>query len=200
MELIHYQEKSIRTLKRLESKDLDIVHMKLGLVTEIGELADAYKRFIAYDKAIDIVNIKEEIGDLMWYLCNLGNVLEIEFSNFENHFNHEKKMKCLEVPSEEMILIINIKISDLIDSTTVFEFNLFTIYYSLMFLCLKNGINFNECLQMNYDKLFARYPEKFTNEQALNRDLEKERDELEKTQPIIDTDLTFDKPKEENND
>jgi len=38
---------------------------------------------------------------------------------------------------------------------------------------------FNDMLQKNIDKLRARYPEKFEEDQALNRDLEKERETLE---------------------
>jgi len=40
---------------------------------------------------------------------------------------------------------------------------------------------FNEMLQKNIDKLRARYPEKFEPEQAINRDLKKERSILEKS-------------------
>jgi hypothetical protein len=40
-------------------------------------------------------------------------------------------------------------------------------------------LDFESLLQLNIDKLKARFPEKFTESHALNRDLDKERDILE---------------------
>ena len=54
-----------------------LLHYVLGVGTEAGELQDAVKRVIAYGKPLDAVNIKEEIGDVLWYLarlCALTNV------------------------------------------------------------------------------------------------------------------------------
>jgi NTP pyrophosphatase (non-canonical NTP hydrolase) len=42
------------------------------------------------------------------------------------------------------------------------------------------GSDFESVMQTNIDKLSARYPEKFTEEAAINRDLDKERNILEK--------------------
>lgn len=46
--------------------------------------------------------------------------------------------------------------------------------------CNLNGLNLEDILQTNVDKLKARYPEKFTEHLANNRDLQKEREILEK--------------------
>lgn len=48
-----------------------LLHYVLGVGTEAGELQDAVKRVIAYNKPLDNVNIKEEIGDVLWYLARL---------------------------------------------------------------------------------------------------------------------------------
>jgi NTP pyrophosphatase (non-canonical NTP hydrolase) len=50
------------------------IHMLMGMTTEIGELMDPYKKNLAYEKPIDWVNVKEEIGDLMWYVANFCNL------------------------------------------------------------------------------------------------------------------------------
>lgn len=47
-------------------------------------------------------------------------------------------------------------------------------------LCSANGIDFSEVLRKNIAKLKARYPDKFTEHSAANRDLENERNVLEK--------------------
>lgn len=90
--------------------------MVLGMVTEVGELADAYKRTLAYGKSLDLTNVKEEVGDLMWYVVNF---------------------------------------------------------------CRMTGIDMEDALGINIDKLRVRFPEKFSQEHALNRDLDAERSVLE---------------------
>lgn len=94
----------------------EMTHYTDGLVTEAGEIKDVFKKHIAYDKPIDWVNIKEELGDLFWYMARI---------------------------------------------------------------CEYRGWSFEEVMQLNIEKLSARYPEKFTNTDATNRDLVKERKILE---------------------
>jgi NTP pyrophosphatase (non-canonical NTP hydrolase) len=71
MEIKEYQEKSIRTLAKLETPLQDDLHMVMGMQTEAGEITDAYKKHMAYGKKLDLVNVKEELGDLMWYVSGL---------------------------------------------------------------------------------------------------------------------------------
>jgi NTP pyrophosphatase (non-canonical NTP hydrolase) len=47
--------------------------MLFGMTTEIGELTDQFKKHLAYGKSIDWINVKEEIGDLMWYVSEFCN-------------------------------------------------------------------------------------------------------------------------------
>ena len=49
--------------------------MVMGISTEAGELLDIYKRRLAYDKQLDGVNVEEELGDLMWYVAGLVDML-----------------------------------------------------------------------------------------------------------------------------
>lgn len=93
-----------------------LLHYVLGVGTEAGELQDAVKRLIAYNKELDVVNIKEEIGDCLWYLSRI---------------------------------------------------------------CDFCGFTFEEVMELNINKLKARYGEKFSEHAALNRDLVTERSVLE---------------------
>lgn len=115
MDIKSYKKESERTLID-KGHDLNLLHAAMGISTESGELMDAFKRKIFYGKDLDVVNVKEEIGDLMWYVAILLRELDLDFEDL---------------------------------------------------------------LQTNIDKLKARYPEKFTEENALNRDLDKERQILE---------------------
>jgi len=103
-------------LDRIDNHKLRLLHSAIGISTEVGELLDNLKKVIFYGKSIDYINLKEEIGDLLYYIA--------------------------------------ISLDEL-------------------------GVTFEEVMDKNIAKLKARYPDKFTKEKALNRDLEKEREVLE---------------------
>jgi NTP pyrophosphatase (non-canonical NTP hydrolase) len=118
MNILEYQEAAGRTCPKLtkEYEHIDSLHMILGMTTEVSELADVFKKNLAYNKEIDWINVKEEIGDIFWYLINF---------------------------------------------------------------CTINNIDVEKQLYVNIEKLIARFPEKFNSENAINRNLEKERQILE---------------------
>lgn len=111
-----YQLKAARTLPHLTSMLMDDLHMVLGMQTEVAEIADVYKKNIAYGKPLDEINVKEELGDVLWYIANMCNL---------------------------------------------------------------HGWSMEDVMDVNIKKLETRYPEKFTEELALNRNLDAERDVLE---------------------
>lgn len=104
-------------MAQLETPLQDDLHMVLGMQTEVAEIADAYKKHMAYGKKLDLVNVKEEVGDAMWYIANLCNL---------------------------------------------------------------HGWDLREIMATNIAKLVARYPEKFDRDKAVNRDLDRERNILER--------------------
>jgi NTP pyrophosphatase (non-canonical NTP hydrolase) len=56
-----------------------LTHYTLGLGTEVGEVLDILKKRLAYGKPIDIVNLKEELGDLLWYVARLCGEFDFTF-------------------------------------------------------------------------------------------------------------------------
>lgn len=69
-----YLELSDRTCKHVESETLDakrydLLHAALGIAGESGEIVDAVKKHVIYNKPLDIANMREEIGDIMWYIA-----------------------------------------------------------------------------------------------------------------------------------
>ncbi len=56
-----------------------LLHAGIGLSTEAGEFLDALKKHIFYGKELDRVNLKEEMGDLFWYLAIACDELDVEF-------------------------------------------------------------------------------------------------------------------------
>ena len=65
MNTIEYTEKCKRTWN---SGDANIEHCAYGLVTESGEIMDMLKKHKFYGRDFNMVNLKEEIGDLLYYV------------------------------------------------------------------------------------------------------------------------------------
>lgn len=52
---------------KTEDINVRVEHAKIGLRTEVGELFDAYKKHWFYHKPLDVDNVLEECGDIIWY-------------------------------------------------------------------------------------------------------------------------------------
>lgn len=111
-----YVKWTANTCADLGSEEANNTHMLFGMLTEIGELIDIFKKKMAYGKGVDWVNVKEELGDILFYASSF---------------------------------------------------------------CRMNGFDLENILKTNMAKLEERYPEKFTEYHAKNRDLDKEREILE---------------------
>ena len=112
-----YQKDASRTFLTKGSRDLDVLHCLVGMQTELGELADPYKKQIYYGRELDKTNVAEEIADQMWYIVNLARI---------------------------------------------------------------ENIDLVKALHNNIAKLKVRFPDKFTEQNAIERNLEAEREQLEK--------------------
>ena len=55
-------------LKSLTPTKCDALHMSFALPIEASELADAFKKYIIYEKDLDRENVLEELGDIEFYL------------------------------------------------------------------------------------------------------------------------------------
>jgi NTP pyrophosphatase (non-canonical NTP hydrolase) len=49
--------------------DDDLLHCVMGLSTEANELLDALKKSIFYGRELDVRNLKEEMGDIEYYMA-----------------------------------------------------------------------------------------------------------------------------------
>ena len=67
---------AIRT--ELTPEDCHRLHMAIGISGEAGELLDAIKKAAIYRKPLDIHNVKEEIGDVLFYITGLLQSIGID--------------------------------------------------------------------------------------------------------------------------
>lgn len=80
-----YIELAGRTCKQfpagmvLNQKQADLLHSIMGMSGETGELIDGFKKHLIYGKPLDVENLKEEAGDVLWYMALLFRTIEIDF-------------------------------------------------------------------------------------------------------------------------
>ena len=61
----------------LTPEKMHTIHMAVGVSGESGELLDAVKKYVIYNKELDRVNVIEELGDLEFYMEGLRQGLGI---------------------------------------------------------------------------------------------------------------------------
>lgn len=70
-----------------------LLHAAMGLDTEAGEFMDALKKSIFYGKPLDKTNLKEEIGDLLWYLAIAMDELGTDFDTEQDRVIRKLKAR-----------------------------------------------------------------------------------------------------------
>lgn len=64
-------------LQSMNGSQAHVLHMAVGISGEAGELLDAVKKFVIYQKDLDRDNVIEELGDLEFYMKGLRDELGI---------------------------------------------------------------------------------------------------------------------------
>lgn len=77
-------------LEEMTPRKAHLNHMVIGLCGEVGEIADCIKKYTMYQKNLDVDNLKEEIGDLLFYTFGILN--ELEISIFECMTQNQAKL------------------------------------------------------------------------------------------------------------
>ena len=72
-------------LKNLTPEQANMWHMVTGIGGEAGEIVDCIKKHVIYQKPLDIENIKEELGDLLFYMSNLMQSVGLSFEEVLQH-------------------------------------------------------------------------------------------------------------------
>ena len=66
-------------VKNLTPEQANMWHMVTGIGGEAGEIVDCIKKHVIYQKPLDVENIKEELGDLLFYMSNLMQSVGLSF-------------------------------------------------------------------------------------------------------------------------
>ena len=145
---------------------LSLKHMMMGILGEAAELIDPIKRVTIYrvlltgvNKEGDtyINNIKEEIGDLLFYCCGFIVVIN-EIQNHGYDFE-EDEWDDIAILINEVELIIE-SIKEFINSINKYISSQFSSY----------NLSYEECLENNQKKLKIRYEKgSYSDKQATER-------------------------------
>jgi len=79
LDFLEFQALAMRTANRM-GRDKDLIHAAMGLTSEAGEFMDAIKANYAYNKELDVENLIEELGDILWFVALACNSLGIPMS------------------------------------------------------------------------------------------------------------------------
>lgn len=69
-----YQIEAVSTL----GPDRDIKSLALGVGGEAGEVMEIIKKGTRPGKTVDVTHLKEEIGDVLWYLAVLADTFDLD--------------------------------------------------------------------------------------------------------------------------
>ena len=198
--LEEYRLLAARTLPDLGSMSNNLLHMEAGIAGEfLGEAVDILKKTFAYKKPLDKVHLGEELADTVWYCAGAETINKLP--EMEMCFD-KISLEAIEIVKNQSVIYIKESVElrkstveteclgfilankGTVDSTD--RGAILAIVGICMGICEVLNIDFWQALTNNISKLQVRYPEKFTEEAALNRDLAAERVELEKVSDCPD--------------
>lgn len=173
MNFKEFQNNAQRTCVVLANTLMDNLHMTSGMITELREML----------KHEDSVNLFEEMGDFDWFFANYCRI---------NNINVDlEKIEVSEEPNKEVFLDLFCAVADLLDihknelayerkvdeeKRTALVFKIATLFVKL---CKAYNADLHKIQETLIEKLKKRYKDKFTKEEANNRNLEEERKTLE---------------------
>jgi len=149
------------------------IHGIIGIQTESCELLESLTNSMEFGLPIDVDNIREEIGDIIWYVSAVtrsqGFFIDLE--------------KGLTGINSSTILVMNIaciagSLTDLVKksffygiepNTFLIEVNTRKLMTYVVELCNVMGFNIKNILAENINKLQARYPNQFNTEDSIKR-------------------------------
>lgn len=173
---------------RFNDKFTRLFHGVVGINTEVGELVESLVHPNGNDnlsiECEDEYNLREELGDLQFYVAMCFDIFEIDYASIVNpletfygvsHIISElqKEAYCL-LDMCKKVMIYGREIDN-----AFFSSKLILIQAWLEELACEYGFQIEDIWVKNDEKLGGRYKEGFTEREALNRNLTVERQILE---------------------
>lgn len=177
MNFQQYKPLALRTEKPLPTALLRLNHAILGLATENGEFTTTVKRIAIYEKPLTadfIGHMREELGDLLWYVAIACDALELDipeyqylFEDFES-FNTptQLNMVACRLTMEIGFIAFQAPLLDDPRSRESIMRGLLNIVCAASHACDALGFKIEDIMADNIAKLQERFPDKYSNAAA----------------------------------
>lgn len=178
MKLEQYRQETLRTMADLEGLLINSIHMSLGMFTETAEIIE-----VLSDEVYDPYRLCDEISDVLWYLSNYTNLYnyslkqETETIIIPGFLENRSMIDCIIIlvarladVDKKQLAYGKIKEGAYQASHAQWLFNCIHMF------CVEHQLNIEDVMERNIDKLRVRFPEKFSGEQAINKDESKEKE------------------------
>jgi NTP pyrophosphatase (non-canonical NTP hydrolase) len=179
MELTQYIKDATRTESRIDAVNADPIFLGavMGIIVASGTMLDYIKKNVYYGKEIDKEKVIQQFGEIVEGLGFIREVISEGFRNQQLDFDPRIFHSIVGITTEAVEMVEALT-SPEFDNVNFLEELGDLNWYQAIGIDAVDG-DFDKILETNIAKLRARYPEKFTNENAINRDLEIEREILE---------------------
>ncbi len=146
-------------------------HSRFGIITELAEILDIYKKHIYYGKDISEKHLVEEIGDLCWYIGLGFNTVGIIAANSD----------CHPVSGEETVCFLLEDALNVITRDDIqFEAKLMHVFGCMIKIINILDFDYPSILSKNLVKLRERYGSGFDADRAINRNTDAEQAAVDK--------------------
>jgi len=76
-----YQKLAVGTANMRETYTNKLLNWVMGMATETGEITEVIKHWAFHKHPLDIDHIKEELGDLLWYISQMCETLGLDLQD-----------------------------------------------------------------------------------------------------------------------
>ena len=184
MNITEYVPLAVRTEKPLPILQR-MSHSCMGLITEIGEVVTELKRMAIYGKPLDDqrkAHILEEVGDVMWYIAIMWDVLDANLEDFlsapkfvpptdlEGMYEATSMVlakQCGQICAVTEDVTMNQDINE--DNFADLSHATYMIYVGLGLLANHCDSSIEQAMEDNIAKLRVRFPDAYSNEAAEGR-------------------------------
>lgn len=181
MNLVKYQIETKRTLPELGNMSVNLAHMVMGIFSEFSEYLNA-------KLSGDDVNLSEEIADMFWYISNYCNLRNYVLSDLWEKTESVSDDLRDNITTTKFIFTLS-ELQDIVKKNLAYNREidakkevvlLISLLLTIRSLWENTNFDLEKSLENNINKLRIRFPDKFSEDLANNRDLKSERTELEK--------------------
>lgn len=144
-----------RTSNANLSKDETYLNFALSFLEELGEVLGVLKKHIWHGHELNKQKLTEECGDVLWYFVALENCI------FNSKYNNLINIYIYKTSDIKNLL------SQLLNNNIENKQNTVNIILSVAAFY---GIDLNEIIEYNINKLNKRYPNGFDKKKSVNRD------------------------------